>query len=108
MRRGQRHRDRHATPVRQRDVDPGIVNRASWFSVAYLPQEVSIELGSRTLFEEAESAFDDVLSQQEQLERVGEELALLDSLNMGKPVMDAYNVDVPGAAYSAVASLPGL
>ncbi len=27
-----------------------------------------------------------------------EELALLDSLNMGKPVMDAYNVDVPGAA----------
>jgi gamma-glutamyl-gamma-aminobutyraldehyde dehydrogenase len=27
-----------------------------------------------------------------------EELALLDSLNMGKPVMDAYNIDVPGAA----------
>ncbi|QHF44140.1 aldehyde dehydrogenase PuuC [Pseudomonas sp. S35] len=27
------------------------------------------------------------------------ELALLDSLNMGKPVMDAYNVDVPGAAH---------
>ncbi|WLH43403.1 aldehyde dehydrogenase [Pseudomonas sp. FP2254] len=28
-----------------------------------------------------------------------EELALLDSLSMGKPVMDAYNVDVPGAAH---------
>nr|WP_225927262.1 aldehyde dehydrogenase [Pseudomonas ekonensis] len=27
-----------------------------------------------------------------------DELALLDSLNMGKPVMDAYNIDVPGAA----------
>ncbi len=27
------------------------------------------------------------------------ELALLDSLSMGKPVMDAYNVDVPGAAH---------
>lgn len=27
-----------------------------------------------------------------------EEFALLDSLNMGKPVMDAYNIDVPGAA----------
>ncbi|MFJ2281269.1 aldehyde dehydrogenase [Pseudomonas sp. NPDC087803] len=27
-----------------------------------------------------------------------EELALLDSLNMGKPVMDAHNIDVPGAA----------
>ena len=26
------------------------------------------------------------------------ELALLESLDMGKPVMDAYNVDVPGAA----------
>ncbi|MBA6068307.1 aldehyde dehydrogenase [Pseudomonas mosselii] len=28
-----------------------------------------------------------------------EELALLDSLNMGKTVMDAYNIDVPGAAH---------
>jgi len=28
-----------------------------------------------------------------------EELALLDSLNMGKPVMDAYHIDVPGAAH---------
>jgi gamma-glutamyl-gamma-aminobutyraldehyde dehydrogenase len=27
-----------------------------------------------------------------------DELALLDSLSMGKPVMDAYNIDVPGAA----------
>jgi len=27
-----------------------------------------------------------------------DELALLDSLNMGKPVMDAWNFDVPGAA----------
>ncbi|KFK94083.1 MULTISPECIES: aldehyde dehydrogenase [unclassified Serratia (in: enterobacteria)] len=27
-----------------------------------------------------------------------EELALLDSMSMGKPVMDAWNVDVPGAA----------
>jgi len=28
-----------------------------------------------------------------------EELALLDSLSMGKPVMDAYNIDVPGSAH---------
>jgi gamma-glutamyl-gamma-aminobutyraldehyde dehydrogenase len=27
-----------------------------------------------------------------------QELALLDSMSMGKPVMDAYNIDVPGAA----------
>jgi ATP-binding cassette subfamily F protein 3 len=63
----------------QQEVDPGIVNRASWFSVAYLPQEVSIELGSRSLFAEAESAFDEVLAQQEELDRVSEELALLDA-----------------------------
>jgi ATP-binding cassette subfamily F protein 3 len=63
----------------QQEVDPGIVNRASWFSVAYLPQEVSIELGSRSLFAEAESAFDDVLAQQEELDRVSEELALVEA-----------------------------
>ena len=61
----------------QQEVDPGILSRASWFSVAYLPQEVSIELGSRSLFAEAESAFDDVLAQQEELEKLSEELALL-------------------------------
>lgn len=63
----------------QQDVDPGTVNRASWFTVAYLPQEVSIELGSNSLFAEAESAFDEVLAQQEELDRVSEELALLDA-----------------------------
>ncbi|MGE4400125.1 MAG: ABC-F family ATP-binding cassette domain-containing protein [Desulfobulbus sp.] len=65
----------------QQEVDPGILNRASWFSVAYLPQEVSIELGSRSLFAEAESAFDDVLAQQEELEQVSAELALLTAGN---------------------------
>ena len=65
----------------EHEVDPGIVSRASWFSVAYLPQEVSIELGSRSLFAEAESAFDVVLAQQEELERVSEELALMDPDN---------------------------
>ncbi|WP_310601249.1 ABC-F family ATP-binding cassette domain-containing protein [Desulfobulbus sp.] len=63
----------------EQDVDPGIVNRASWFTVAYLPQEVNIELGGRSLFAEAESAFDEVLAQQEELERVSGELALIDA-----------------------------
>ena len=62
----------------EQDVDPGIVSRASWFSVAYLPQEVTIDLDGRSLFDEAQSAFDDVLAQQEQLDRESEELALLD------------------------------
>ena len=61
----------------EQDVDPGIVSRASWFSVAYLPQEVTIDLDGRSLFDEAQSAFDDVLAQQEQLDRVSEELAML-------------------------------
>lgn len=69
----------------EQEVDPGIVSRASWFTVAYLPQEVSIELGSRSLFAEAESAFDEVLAQQEELDRVSEELALLDA---GDPAID--------------------
>jgi ATP-binding cassette subfamily F protein 3 len=62
----------------EQETDPGTVSRASWFSVAYLPQEVTLDLGSRTLFEEAESAFDDVLAQQEELEQISEELSLLD------------------------------
>jgi len=60
------------------EVDPGIVSRASWFSVAYLPQEVSVELGSRSLFAEAETAFDEVLTQQEELEHLSDQLAVLD------------------------------
>ena len=70
----------------EQEVDPGIVNRASWFSVAYLPQEVSIELGNRILFDEAESSFDDILAQQEELDRISEELALLDPAS---PVIDS-------------------
>ncbi len=62
----------------EHDTDPGTVSCASWFSVAYLPQEVNIDLGQRTLFEEAESAFDDVLAQQEELAAISEELAVLD------------------------------
>ena len=62
----------------EQETDPGTVSRASWFSVAYLPQEVTLDLGSRTLFEEAETAFDDVLAQQEELDQISEELSLLD------------------------------
>ncbi|PIE72309.1 MAG: ABC transporter ATP-binding protein [Deltaproteobacteria bacterium] len=60
------------------EAEPDVLSRASWFSVAYLPQEVPLELGERTLFAEAESAFDDVLASQKELFQVSEELALLD------------------------------
>ena len=67
------------------ETDPGIVSRASWFTVAYLPQEITIELGSRRLYDEAESAFDDVLAHQRELEEIGEELA---GLQQGDPALD--------------------
>jgi len=63
----------------QQETDPGIVNRASWFTVAYLPQEVTISLGTRSLYEEAETAFADVLSRQAELEEVTAQLAVMSS-----------------------------
>ncbi|BCO07917.1 ABC transporter ATP-binding protein [Desulfolithobacter dissulfuricans] len=59
------------------ETDPGIVSRASWFTVAYLPQEITIELTSRSLYEEAETAFADVLAFQQEMEQIGEQLATL-------------------------------
>jgi ATP-binding cassette subfamily F protein 3 len=57
------------------ESDPGVVNRAGWFSVAYLPQEQSLAGRGRTLYEEAQSAFDTVLAQQEELEELNRQLA---------------------------------
>ena len=57
------------------DTDPGVVNRAGWFSVAYLPQEPNLDRTGRTLYEEAESAFDNVLAQQEELALLNKRLA---------------------------------
>ncbi len=62
----------------RQETDPGIVSRASWFTVAYLPQEITIELGERSLYDEAESAFDDILASQQELVNIGEQLADLD------------------------------
>ena len=59
----------------RQETDPGIVSRASWFTVAYLPQEITIELDRRTLFDEAESAFDEVLAHQRELASIAERLA---------------------------------
>ncbi|WP_446007717.1 ATP-binding cassette domain-containing protein [Candidatus Electrothrix sp.] len=60
------------------ESDPGVISRASWFTVAYLPQEISIELGQRSLFDEAENAFDEVLHYQEEIEKISQQLATLD------------------------------
>ena len=68
----------------QLETDPGVVTRASWFTVAYLPQEISIELGSRSLFDEAESAFDEALAHQKEFDDIGRELA---ELREGDPAL---------------------
>jgi ATP-binding cassette subfamily F protein 3 len=61
-----------------RETDPGVVNRASWFTVAYLPQEVTADLGGRTLFAEAETAFDDILAGKRRLDEINEQLAAME------------------------------
>ena len=65
------------------ETDPGIVSRAAWFTVAYLPQEITLELGEKTLYAEAEAAFDDVLAAQAELEEIGEALSTLDQDDPG-------------------------
>jgi len=63
----------------KQETDPGIVSRASWFTVAYLPQEVTLSLGNCTLFEEAETAFSEVLAGQKEMEEVSDRLAVTSS-----------------------------
>ena len=58
------------------ETDPGTVNRASWFTVAYLPQEIAFSAGGHTLYEEAETAFAEVLAQQRELTEISEQLAV--------------------------------
>ncbi len=70
----------------EQETDPGIVSRAAWFSVAYLPQEMGFDRADRTIYQEAESAFDDVLAAQRELEEIGERLAHLDQ---GDPALPA-------------------
>ena len=69
------------------ETDPGIVSRASWFTVAYLPQEMGVDLADHTLYQEAEAAFADVLAAQEELEGIGARLAGLTQDDPEIPVL---------------------
>ncbi len=60
------------------DCDDGVLNRAKHFTVAYLPQESSALTSGRTLYEEAESAFAELLQLQKEADRIHEELAHVD------------------------------
>jgi ATP-binding cassette subfamily F protein 3 len=68
------------------ETDPGVISRASWFTVAYLPQEISIELGSRSLYDEAESAFDEALQHQREFEEISQRMSGIDQHS---PELDA-------------------
>ena len=57
------------------ECDDGVVSRAKYFTVAYLPQESSALVSGRTLYEEAESAFAELLELQQEADRIHDELA---------------------------------
>ena len=58
--------------------DDGVLNRAKHFTVAYLPQESSALVSDRTLYEEAESAFAELLELQKEADQLHQNLALAD------------------------------
>jgi ATP-binding cassette subfamily F protein 3 len=64
-------------------ADSGGINKARYINVGYLPQE-GIHLEGRTLMEEAETAFEDVLEIQKKLAEADEQLGILD------PTTDEY------------------
>ncbi len=59
------------------EADGGVVSRAGWFTVAYLPQEVILEVGDRTLYEEAITAFDELLALQKELAEIEKKLGTM-------------------------------
>ncbi len=58
--------------------DGGRINKAKFITVGYLPQE-GIRTEGRTLFAEAESAFEDAVQLQRELDEAGEKLGSLDT-----------------------------
>jgi len=59
----------------EKETDDGVVHRSRHFSVAYLPQESSAILSERSLYEEAESSFGDILALQQELEELNHQIS---------------------------------
>ncbi len=57
------------------ETDDNVVNCAKHFSVAYLPQETSAIISEKTLFEEAETAFNDLLQLQKKADELNTQLS---------------------------------
>ncbi len=60
------------------ECDDGVVNRAKHFTVAYLPQESSALVSGQTLYQEAESAFEELLELQKEADAINGSLADID------------------------------
>jgi ATP-binding cassette subfamily F protein 3 len=56
-------------------VDDGVLHKAKLFSVAYLPQEPSLMSSGRSLYDEAEQSFGDLLALQKEAARLNDLLA---------------------------------
>lgn len=61
------------------ECDGGIVTRAKHITIGYLPQEITPAVAGRTLYQEAETAFSEVIALQNELECIAEEMSRLDS-----------------------------
>lgn len=60
------------------DSDDGVVTRSKHFTVAYLPQESSAIISDNSVFEEARSAFAELLALQDRAEKLQQKLAEMD------------------------------
>src|SRR5665811_880957 len=58
--------------------DDGVITKSKHFTVGYLPQESSALISDNTLYQEAESAFDEILALQKEAEFLNGQLATTD------------------------------
>ncbi|MEE4166977.1 MAG: ABC-F family ATP-binding cassette domain-containing protein [Desulfocapsaceae bacterium] len=57
--------------------DDGVVQQSRHFSVAYLPQESAALLSERSLYDEAESSFQEILTLQEELDTLNQQISTI-------------------------------
>ncbi len=58
------------------ETDDGVVHRSRHLSVAYLPQESGALLSDRSLYQEAESSFEEILALQHELEVLNQQISI--------------------------------
>ncbi len=58
--------------------DDGVITKSKHFTVGYLPQESSALVSENTLYQEAESAFDEILTLQQEADFLHDQLAVTD------------------------------